>query len=172
MTPADTTAYDFTATAIDGREVALSQFSGQPLLIVNVASQCGFTPQYEGLDQLHRTYSEQGLEVLGFPCDQFGNQEPGTEAEIQEFCSTRFAVSFPMFAKVEVNGDGAHPLFRWLRTEQGGVLGDAIKWNFTKFLVGRDGQVLKRYATTTKPEQIAPDVAAAVATRPSPNLAR
>ncbi|MDQ3165422.1 MAG: glutathione peroxidase, partial [Actinomycetota bacterium] len=110
--------------------------------------------------------------VLGFPCDQFGHQEPDDEAAIAQFCSTTYGVTFPMFAKVEVNGDGAHPLFRWLRTEQGGVLGDAIKWNFTKFLVGRDGQVLKRYATTTKPEQIAPDVTAAVATRPLRNPAR
>ncbi len=158
MTPADTTAYDFTATAIDGREVALSQFSGQPLLIVNVASQCGFTPQYEGLEQLHRTYAEQGLEVLGFPCDQFGNQEPGTEAEIQEFCSTRFAVSFPMFAKVEVNGEGAHPLYRWLQSEKPGLTGEKIRWNFTKFLVGRDGTVVKRYGSSTKPEKITDDI--------------
>jgi len=163
---------DFSATSITGTQVPLSDYDDMVLLVVNVASQCGFTSQYEGLEQLHERYGECGFAVLGFPCDQFGHQEPDDEAAIAQFCSTTYGVTFPMFAKVEVNGDGAHPLFRWLRTEQGGVLGDAIKWNFTKFLVGRDGQVLKRYATTTKPEQIAPDVAAAVATRPSLNLAR
>ncbi|CAN5626574.1 glutathione peroxidase [soil metagenome] len=157
------TAFDFTATSIDGREVALSDFAGQVLLVVNVASQCGFTPQYEGLEQLHQTYAEQGLTVLGFPCDQFGNQEPGSEADIQQFCSTTFSVSFPMFAKVEVNGDGAHPLYRWLRAEQSGLLGDKIKWNFTKFLVGRDGAVRARWGSSTKPEKLTSDIEQALA---------
>ena len=157
------TAFDFTATSIDGRDVALSDFAGQVLLVVNVASQCGFTPQYEGLEQLHQTYAEQGLTVLGFPCDQFGDQEPGSEADIQEFCSTTFSVSFPMFAKVEVNGDGAHPLYRWLRAEQSGLLGDKIKWNFTKFLVSRDGAVRARWGSSTKPEKLTSDIEQALA---------
>src|SRR5690606_27065911 len=118
----------------------------------------GFTPQYEGLEKLHEEYGDKGLVVLGFPCDQFGHQEPGTEAEIQEFCTLNYGVKFPMFAKIDVNGDDAHPLYRWLRSERSGVLGDRIKWNFTKFLVGRDGQVIKRYASTTKPEKIAADI--------------
>ncbi len=158
-----TSAYDFTAASIAGEDVDLSAFKGSVLLIVNVASKCGFTPQYESLEQLHREHSDEGLVVLGFPCDQFGNQEPGHEAQIAEFCSTTYGVSFPMFAKIEVNGDGAHPLYRWLRYEQSGMLGDAIKWNFTKFLVGRDGQVVKRYAPQTKPDQIEPDIAEALA---------
>ncbi len=158
-----TSAYDFTAPSINGEDVDLSAYEGSVLLIVNVASKCGFTPQYEGLEQLHREHSEDGLVVLGFPCDQFGNQEPGHEAQIAEFCSTTYGVSFPLFAKVEVNGDGAHPLYRWLRSEQSGMLGDAIKWNFTKFLVGRDGQVVKRYAPQTKPDQIEPDIAKTLA---------
>jgi glutathione peroxidase len=151
-------AWDFTATTIDGREQPLGEYEGKALLVVNVASKCGFTPQYEGLEKLHESYADQGLVVLGFPCDQFGHQEPGTEAEIQDFCTTNYGVKFPMFAKIDVNGDGAHPLYRWLRSEKSGVLGDRIKWNFTKFLVGRDGQVIKRYASTTKPEKIAPDI--------------
>ncbi len=126
--------------------------------MVNTASKCGFTPQYEGLDKLHRRYADEGLAVLGFPCDQFGGQEFDTEAEIAEFCSTSFDVSFPMFAKVDVNGDGAHPLFQWLRAQQTSLLGDGIKWNFTKFLVGRDGNVVKRYGSSTKPESIAADI--------------
>ena len=159
-----TTAYDFTATDIDGQTRALREFQGKALLIVNVASKCGFTPQYTGLEQLQRDYAARGFDVLGFPCDQFGHQEPGDEAEIKNFCSLTYDVSFPMFAKIDVNGDAAHPLWKWLKEEKGGFLGiDAIKWNFSKFLVGRDGQVLKRYAPTDKPESIAKDIEAALA---------
>ena len=153
-----TTAFDFEATTIDGEQQLLTEYKGQVLLVVNTASKCGFTPQYDGLDKLHRRYADEGLAVLGFPCDQFGGQEFDTEAEIAEFCSTSFDVSFPMFAKVDVNGDGAHPLFQWLRAQQTSLLGDGIKWNFTKFLVGRDGNVVKRYGSSTKPESIAADI--------------
>jgi len=159
-----TTAYDFTATDIDGQTRALREFQGKALLIVNVASKCGFTPQYTGLEKLQRDYAARGFDVLGFPCDQFGHQEPGDEAEIKNFCSLTYDVSFPMFAKIDVNGDAAHPLWKWLKEEKGGFLGiDAIKWNFSKFLIGRDGQVLKRYAPTDKPESIAKDIEAALA---------
>ncbi|AFR49125.1 MULTISPECIES: glutathione peroxidase [Gordonia] len=150
-----TSAYDFTATGIDGNPVELSEFQGSPLLIVNTASQCGFTPQYRGLEALHRDYADKGLRVLGFPCDQFGHQEPGDEDEIKNFCSLTYDVTFPMFAKVDVNGPDAHPLFAWLRDQKSGVLGGRIKWNFTKFLIGRDGSVVARYAPTTKPEKLA-----------------
>ena len=159
-----TTAYDFSATDIDGQPQALSQYQGKVLLIVNVASKCGFTPQYAGLEQLWRDYRDRGLVVMGFPCDQFGHQEPGDATEIKNFCSLTYEVDFPMFAKVEVNGAGTHPLWKWLKDEKGGLLGiDAIKWNFTKFLVGRDGRVLKRYAPTDKPESLAKDIEAALA---------
>jgi len=159
-----TTAYDFSATDIDGQSLPLDDYRGKVLLIVNVASKCGFTPQYAGLEKLWQDYRERGLVVLGFPCDQFGSQEPGNEAEIKEFCSLTYEVDFPMFAKIDVNGAAAHPLWKWLKDEKGGLLGiDAIKWNFTKFLVGRDGSVLKRYAPTDKPESLAKDVEAALA---------
>jgi Glutathione peroxidase len=159
-----TTAYDFSATDIDGRPQPLSQYQGKVLLIVNVASKCGFTPQYAGLEQLWRDYRDRGLVVMGFPCDQFGHQEPGDAAEIKNFCSLTYDVDFPMFAKIEVNGAGTHPLWQWLKDEKGGLLGiDAIKWNFTKFLVGRDGRVRKRYAPTDKPESLARDIEAALA---------
>ncbi|MGH3497593.1 MAG: glutathione peroxidase [Nocardioidaceae bacterium] len=158
-----TSAFDFTARSIDGEDKMLSDYKGQVLLIVNTASQCGFTPQYDGLEALYREHEEQGLVVLGFPCDQFGHQEPGDEAEIKSFCSTKFDVTFPMFAKIEVNGDRAHPLYTWLRQEKSGLLGDKIKWNFTKFLVGRDGQVIKRYASATKPDKVAADIEKALA---------
>ena len=159
-----TTAYDFSATDIDGRPQPLSQYQGKVLLIVNVASKCGFTPQYAGLEQLWRDYRDRGLVVMGFPCDQFGHQEPGDAAEIKNFCSLTYDVDFPMFAKIEVNGAGTHPLWQWLKDEKGGLLGiDAIKWNFTKFLVGRDGRVRKRYAPTDKPESMARDIEAALA---------
>ena len=159
-----TTAYDFTATDIDGQPRALSEFQGKALLIVNVASKCGFTPQYMGLEKLQRDYAARGFDVLGFPCDQFGHQEPGDEAEIKNFCSLTYDVDFPLFSKIDVNGANAHPLWKWLKDEKGGLLGiDAIKWNFTKFLVGRDGRVLKRYAPTDKPESIAKDIEAALA---------
>jgi glutathione peroxidase len=159
-----TTAHAFSATGIDGREVALAEYAGKVLLIVNVASRCGFTPQYTGLQQLWRDYRERGLVVLGFPCDQFGHQEPGDEAAILQFCTLDYGVDFPMFAKVEVNGAGAHPLWAWLKREKGGLLGiDAIKWNFTKFLVGRDGRVRKRYAPTETPKALRGDIEQALA---------
>ena len=153
------TIYDFSATDIQGNEQSLEAYRGQVLLVVNVASQCGFTPQYAGLEALYRDYHAAGLTVLGFPCDQFGHQEPGDEAAIQSFCTTEYGVTFPMFAKIEVNGANAHPLYRWLKGEKPGVLGtEGIKWNFTKFLVGRDGQVIKRYAPTDKPASLKDDI--------------
>jgi glutathione peroxidase len=159
-----TTAYDFTARDIDGDDRSLDEWRGKTLLIVNVASKCGFTPQYEGLEKLWRQYGSKGLVVLGFPCDQFGHQEPGGEQEIKQFCTTQYNVSFPMFAKVEVNGEGAHPLYKWLKHEGKGILGsEAIKWNFTKFLVGGDGQVVRRYAPTDTPEKIGKDIEALLA---------
>ncbi len=155
-----TTVYDFTARAIDGAERSLSDYRGQPLLIVNVASRCGFTPQYAGLEALYRKHAGEGLVVLGFPCDQFGHQEPGDEAEIRAFCSTRYDVTFPMFAKIEVNGPEAHPLYQHLKQTAKGLLGtEGIKWNFTKFLVDRNGAVVKRYAPTDTPESIEKDLA-------------
>lgn len=151
--------YDFSASDINGRERSLGEFEGKALLVVNVASKCGFTPQYKGLEQLQRDFAGQGFDVLGFPCDQFGHQEPGDEAQIREFCSLTYEVSFPMFAKVQVNGDHAHPLYRWLKHEGKGILGsEAIKWNFTKFLVDRQGRVVRRYAPTDTPEKIARDL--------------
>ncbi|GIX36884.1 MAG: glutathione peroxidase [Silanimonas sp.] len=154
-----TTAFDFSAIDIDGKERSLAEFRGKVLLVVNTASKCGFTPQYAGLEQLWKDYGAKGLVVLGFPCDQFGHQEPGDEAEIRQFCSLTYDVSFPMFAKVDVNGPKAHPLFDWLKREKAGFLGtEGIKWNFTKFLVGRDGRVLKRYAPTDKPESLRKDI--------------
>ena len=158
-----TSAYDFEAVDIDGKTVSLSDYRGKALLIVNVASKCGFTPQYTGLEKLWQDYRARGLVVLGFPCDQFGNQEPGNEEEIKNFCSLTYEVDFPLFAKVDVNGAQAHPLWKWLKQEKGGLLGiDAIKWNFTKFLVGRDGKPLKRYAPTDKPESLVGDIEAAL----------
>ena len=154
---------DFTATTLDGEEHDLDAYHGQVALVVNTASQCGFTPQFEGLEQLHQEYADQGLAVLGFPCNQFGSQDPGSSEEIGAFCQKNYGVSFQMFEKVDVNGDDAHPLYEWLRTEKGGVLGNSIKWNFTKFLVGRDGQVIKRYGSTTAPEKIAEDIERALA---------
>ncbi|MEK9210154.1 glutathione peroxidase [Sphingomonas sp. 2378] len=152
---------DFTVTVADGRPVDMLTYAGRVLLIVNTASKCGFTPQYEGLEALHRRYEAQGLTVLGFPCNQFGAQEPGDAAEIANFCSLTYDVTFPVMAKVEVNGDGADPMFQWLKVEAPGVLGTkAIKWNFTKFLVDRSGKVVGRYAPTTKPEDLAKDIEA------------
>lgn len=154
-----TTAYDFTARDIDGKEQSLSKYKGDVLLIVNVASKCGFTPQYAGLEALYEKHKKQGFQVLGFPCDQFGHQEPGDEAEIKNFCSLTYDVSFPMFAKIDVNGGKAHPLYKWLKEQKSGLLGiGAIKWNFTKFLVDREGQVVKRYAPTDTPESIGKDL--------------
>lgn len=150
-----TSIYDFTARDIDGNERALSAYRGKVLLIVNTASQCGFTYQYKGLEELHRKYAAQGVEVLGFPCNQFGKQEPGDENEIKNFCSLTYDVTFPMFAKIDVNGPNAHPLYDFLTREKGGgLLGRKIKWNFTKFLIGRDGRVLKRFPPTAKPEAL------------------
>ena len=154
-----TTAYDFSARDIDGQETSLAAYKGKTLLVVNTASKCGFTPQYTGLEKLSKEFQDQGLVVLGFPCDQFGHQEPGDEAEIKNFCSLTYDVSFPMFAKVDVNGPHAHPLFKWLKAEKSGLLGlEGIKWNFTKFLVGPAGAVLKRYAPTDTPEKIGKDL--------------
>ena len=152
------TLHDFHARGIDGNDVDLADFSGQVVLVVNTASQCGFTPQYQGLQELHEGFADRGFAVLGFPCDQFGGQEPGSEEEIASFCERNFGVDFPLFAKVEVNGPGAHPLFAWLRSERKGLLGGRIKWNFTKFLVDRSGKVVERYAPNTAPASIAPDV--------------
>ncbi len=153
-----TSLHDFSATAIDGKPVELSSYDGQVVLVVNTASQCGLTPQYAGLQRLHEEYADRGFAVLGFPCDQFGHQEPGTEAEIATFCESGYGVTFPMFAKVEVNGERAHPLFRWLREQRSGLLGSRIKWNFTKFLLDREGRVLERYAPTTPPSSLREDV--------------
>lgn len=159
-----TTVYDFEAQQIDGKSVALSQYRGQVLLIVNTASACGFTPQFAGLEELHQSHGQRGLAVLGFPCNQFGAQDSGSNDEIAAFCQVNYGVSFPMMAKVEVNGEGAHPLYQWLSAEAPGLLGTkAIKWNFTKFLVGKDGAVLKRYSPTDTPASLVADIEAALA---------
>lgn len=151
--------YEFTVTTIDGQSMTLEAYRGQVLLIVNVASKCGFTSQYAGLEALYRRYRDKGFSILGFPCNQFGHQEPGNEAEIKSFCSLTYDVTFPLFAKIEVNGNGTHPLYAHLKKAQPGLLGsEAIKWNFTKFLVSRDGHVLKRYAPTDTPENIEADL--------------
>ncbi|MBS1159760.1 MAG: Glutathione peroxidase [Proteobacteria bacterium] len=150
-----TSLYDFTATLLDGEEIQLACYRGKVLLIVNTASACGFTPQYAGLEALYRKFRDRGLVVLGFPCNQFGAQEPGDAAAIEQFCQSNYAVSFPLFAKIEVNGEHAHPLYAYLKHEAAGLLGtEAIKWNFTKFLVNREGRVVERYAPATKPEDI------------------
>ena len=159
-----TTLSDFSANRIDGSLFSFAAVQGQVLLIVNTASACGFTPQFEGLETLHKTYGERGLAVIGFPCNQFGGQDPGSNEEIGAFCQRNYGVSFAMMEKVEVNGDNAHPLFKWLKAEAPGLLGsEAIKWNFTKFLVGKDGSVLKRYASMDAPEKLAKDIEAALA---------
>ncbi|MBM3553269.1 MAG: glutathione peroxidase [Alphaproteobacteria bacterium] len=153
------TLYDIEATTIDGATKKIGDYAGKAMLIVNVASRCGFTPQYAGLEALYRKFADRGLVVLGFPCNQFGAQEPGSEKEIASFCSETYDVTFPMFAKIDVNGENAHPLYRLLKREAPGILGsEAIKWNFTKFLVDREGHVVKRYASTDTPEQIAKDI--------------
>ncbi len=157
------TLSDFRATTITGEEQPLAAYAGKVVLVVNTASKCGFTPQFAGLETLYEQYTDQGLVVLGFPCNQFGNQDPGDNDEIGAFCQKNYGVSFPMFEKVDVNGSEAHPLFDWLRDEKSGLLGGAIKWNFTKFLLGRDGTVLKRYGSTTKPEKIGADIEKALA---------
>ena len=158
------TIYDFEALGINGKPVPLEQFRGKAMLIVNTASACGFTPQFAGLEELHTTYGGKGLAVLGFPCNQFGAQDKGSNDEIAEFCQINYGVSFPMMAKIEVNGAGAHPLYQWLCQQAPGLLGSkAIKWNFTKFLIGKDGEVLKRYAPTDTPKSLARDIEAALA---------
>ena len=150
--------YDFSAKSLAGEETPLKQFEGKVLLIVNTASACGFTPQYKGLEALQQKHGARGFSVLGFPCNQFGRQEPGNAAEIGQFCATNYAISFPMFDKVDVNGNNAHPLYQYLRREKSGLLGSSIKWNFTKFLIDRSGQVVGRYAPTTTPESLTKDI--------------
>lgn len=153
------TFYDFSAQRLNGDRQDFAAYRGQLVLIVNTASQCGFTPQYTGLEELYRLFKDRGFVVLGFPCNQFGGQEPGTADEIESFCKVNFGLSFPLMAKIEVNGDNADPLYDWLKKEAPGILGSkAIKWNFTKFLIGRDGKVVRRYAPTDKPESIAKDI--------------
>ena len=162
--PTPSSVYDFEAVQIDGKKVALRKFVGKPLLIVNTASACGFTPQYKGLQELHEMYASQGLVVLGFPCNQFGAQEQGNETEIASFCEMNFGVSFPLMAKIDVNGADASPLYQWLCEQAPGLLGSkSIKWNFTKFLLGRDGQVIKRYAPQDAPKSLGADIEAAIA---------
>ena len=159
--------YDITAQRNSGEAQSLGDYRDKVLLIVNTASRCGFTPQYTGLQALQDRFGARGFSVLGFPCDQFGHQEPGSDAEIRSFCDTSYAVAFPLFAKIEVNGEGAHPLYRFLKSERGGLLGSAIKWNFTKFLIGRDGVVLDRFAPQTTPEAIAPAIEKALGEAPA-----
>ena len=155
------TIYDYSANTISGQSVPLSDYKDKVLLIVNTASKCGFTPQFEGLERLHQELAEQGLQILGFPCNQFGAQDPGSDGEIEEFCQLNYGVSFPMFSKVDVNGDATHPLYEYLKKEAKGILGSQkIKWNFTKFLVNRQGEVVQRYAPTDKPRAIKTDIIA------------
>lgn len=150
--------YQFQAELLDGQEQSLAVYEGKVLLIVNTASKCGFTPQFTGLEKLYQKYKDQGLVILGFPCNQFGGQDPGSNEQIGAFCQKNYGVSFPMFAKVDVKGAGAHPIFRYLTNNSKGVLGSGIKWNFSKFLIGRDGKVINRYAPTTKPESLEEDI--------------
>jgi glutathione peroxidase len=150
--------YELSAKLNDGKEKKLSDFKGKVLLIVNTASECGFTPQYQGLQEIYDRYKDRGFEVLGFPCNQFGHQEPGTDEDIQSFCQLNYGVTFPIFAKVDVNGENSHPVFQFLKSEKGGLLGDGIKWNFTKFLVDSEGNVVDRYAPQTIPVRIAGDI--------------
>jgi glutathione peroxidase len=157
-TDMEKTIYQFEVETINGEKISLEEYKGKVVLIVNVASKCGFTPQYEGLQALYTKYEDQGFVVLGFPCNQFRNQEPGTNKEIKEFCSINYGVTFPMFSKIDVNGEDAHPLYKFLKSEQSGLITDEIKWNFTKFLIDRDGKPVDRFATTTKPESIEKDI--------------
>ena len=152
--------YDFTATSLAGEDVPLRRFEGQVLLIVNTASACGFTPQYRGLEALHKQFSPRGFAVLGFPCNQFGAQEPGDASQIAKFCESNFAITFPMFTKIDVNGGNEHPLYKYLKHEKSGLLGSSIKWNFTKFLVDRSGKVVARHAPTAKPEGLTREIEA------------
>lgn len=159
-----TTIYDFSAEKLEGGAQALSDYAGKVVLIVNTASKCGFTPQFEGLEKVYEKYKDEGFVVLGFPCNQFASQDPGSNTDIGEFCQRNYGVSFPMFAKIDVNGSDAHPLYKYLTKEAKGLLGtEAVKWNFTKFLVGRDGNVIDRYATATKPEAMVKDIEKALA---------
>jgi len=158
-----TSFYDFKATTLTGQEAAMEQYQGQVVLVVNTASKCGLTPQYKGLQELYETYKDQGLVILGFPCNQFGKQEPGNADQISEFCEINYGVEFPMFGKIDVNGKDTHPVFEYLKDELPGTLGKKIKWNFTKFLVGKDGQPIKRFAPTTKPEDIKKHIEKALA---------
>ena len=157
------TIYEFTADNMDGTSKDFRDYKDQVLLVVNTASKCGFTPQFEGLETLYQQYKDQGLTVIGFPCNQFGSQDPGSNDEIGAFCQKNYGVSFPMMSKIDVNGKNAHPIFNWLKDQKGGLLTDGVKWNFTKFLIGRDGQVIDRYAPTTKPDAIKADVDKALA---------
>ena len=150
--------YEYSATLNNGKQKRLSAYKGKVLLVVNTASKCGFTPQYKGLQAIYEKYKDKGFEVLGFPCDQFGHQEPGSNEEIASFCELNYGVDFPLFSKIEVNGPNEHPLYKFLKSEKGGLLGDAIKWNFTKFLIDKQGNVVDRYAPTTAPETIARDI--------------
>jgi len=153
-----TSAYDFSATAIDGTERTLADYKGKVLLVANTATQCGYTPQFKGLEEVYQTYAERGLVVLGFPCDQFGHQNPESDEETATFCERNFGVTFPLFAEIDVNGDDAHPLYAWMRKEKKGALGSKVRWNFTKFLIDTEGNVVKRYGTRTTPEDIASDI--------------
>jgi glutathione peroxidase len=155
-----TSVHDFTATSLAGDEIPLKRFEGQVLLIVNTASACGFTPQYKGLEALHQALAPRGFSVLGFPCNQFGSQEPGDARQIEQFCSTNYAITFPMFAKIDVNGNNAHPLYQYLTNAKSGLLGPSIKWNFTKFLVDRAGRVVARHAPTARPEGLTKEIEA------------
>jgi glutathione peroxidase len=154
--------FDFSANLNNGKKKSLADYRGKVLLIVNTASQCGFTPQYKELEELYKKYRKQGLEILGFPCDQFGHQEPGSDEEIRGFCELNYGVTFPLFSKINVNGVNQHPLYKYLRSEAGGLLGNSIKWNFTKFLVNREGKVLDRFSPATSPENIGGDIAKAL----------
>ena len=153
-----TNFYDFEAVSLRGENIKMSDYSGKAVLVVNTASKCGLTPQYEGLEALYKEYKDKGLEILGFPCNQFGAQEPGSADEIGEFCQINYGVSFKMFEKIDVNGANTHPIFKFLKEEKGGILGDDIKWNFTKFLIGKDGNVIKRFAPITVPDDLKADV--------------
>ncbi len=150
--------YQFSARSLQGKEIPMEEYKGKVVLVVNTASKCGFTPQYEGLEDIYRRYNDKGLVILGFPCNQFGNQEPGSETEISEGCLINYGVSFPMFSKIEVNGDNAHPIFKYLKKSLPGLLSSKIRWNFTKFLIDTNGNPAKRFSPVTKPEQIIPDI--------------
>jgi len=154
--------FELSAIANNGKQVDFKEYEGKVVLVVNTASKCGFTPQYAGLEQLYKNYKDKGLVILGFPCDQFAHQEPGSDAEIAAFCQVNFGVTFPLMSKIEVNGAGTHPVFEFLKAKSSGVLSDVIKWNFTKFLVGKDGRTVTRYAPTTKPEKLEGDIEAAL----------